>query len=135
MTLSISQDHIGIVLLEDDLEPTIAWYTEVFGFEVVRRTEGFGQIYVFLANNDIRIELLTGATTRQPKSDDVFTTLDPSRYHHLCFAVDDLDAAVAHLADHGVPLTGGPFDITELNRRNAFISDNLGNVIELIAPA
>jgi predicted enzyme related to lactoylglutathione lyase len=60
--------------------------------------------------------------------------MDPARLHHFCIAVDDLDAAVADLRDRGVSLIGGPMHVAQIGQRLAFITDNLGNIIELAEP-
>ena len=57
---------------------------------------------------------------------------DPIGYQHFCLLVDDLDAALAHLASLGVtpqapPRTG------RAGQRLAFIADLDGNRIELMA--
>lgn len=60
--------------------------------------------------------------------------MDPSRLHHFCLAVEDLDATVARLGDLGVALIGGPMAIEEIGQRIAFITDNVGTIIELTEP-
>ena len=60
--------------------------------------------------------------------------MDPSRLHHLCLAVTDLDAAVSRLLELDVPLTGGPMEIPETGQRIAFVTDNTGTIIELTEP-
>ena len=54
--------------------------------------------------------------------------------HHVCLAVDDLDAVLAELAEREVPLFGEPFVVEEIGCRLAFLEDNAGNLIELSAP-
>ena len=60
--------------------------------------------------------------------------MDPSRLHHFCLAVADLDAAVARLLELDVPLIGGPMEIPEIGQRIVFITDNVGTIIEVAEP-
>jgi predicted enzyme related to lactoylglutathione lyase len=60
--------------------------------------------------------------------------MSPARLHHVCLAATDLDAAVSELRDLGVELIGEPMAVPEIGQRIAFISDNLGNIIELAEP-
>ncbi|MFD5827321.1 VOC family protein [Lentzea sp. NPDC060358] len=132
MTLTFSHDHIGITVTAAELDPTIAWYSRTFGFEVEQRFESHGTTFVFLTAGDVRIELVAGASRREgAPTRDVLTSLDPARLHHFCLAVPDLDAAVARVVALGVPLVGGPLDVPEIGRRIAFVTDNVGTVIEL----
>ncbi|MDI5964933.1 VOC family protein [Streptantibioticus silvisoli] len=135
MTFTFSHDHVGITVTREDLDATIAWYSRNLGFTVERQFASHGTTFVFLAAGDVRIELLTGASDRGgAPADNVLTSMDPSRLHHFCLAVADLDAAVSRLLELGVPLIGGPMEAPDIGRRIAFVTDNVGTVIELSAP-
>ncbi|WP_141577064.1 VOC family protein [Actinomadura sp. WMMA1423] len=134
MSLSFSHDHVGINLTPEDLDATIAWYTRTLGFTVDRRFDVHGMTFVFLVHGNVKIELMAVASVRQEPTDDVLSTMAPARLHHFCLAVTDLDAAVTELRDLGANVIGDPMTIEELGQRIAFISDNLGNVIELAEP-
>jgi catechol 2,3-dioxygenase-like lactoylglutathione lyase family enzyme len=135
MAFTFSHDHMGITVTQDDLEATIAWYSRNLGFTVDQRFESHGTSFVYLTAGDVKIELLAGASNRNGEpADDVLTTMDPSRLHHFCIAVADLDAAVSRLLELDVPLIGGPMDIPEIGRRIAFVTDNVGTIIEISAP-
>ena len=134
MTLSFSHDHVGINLTPEDLDATIAWYSRTLGFTVDRRFDSPGMTFVFLVHGDIKIELMAVASARQEPIEDILTSMAPARLHHFCLAVTDLDAVVTELRDLGVRLLGGPMTIEDLGQRIAFISDNLGNIIELAEP-
>lgn len=136
MTFTFSHDHVGITVTGADLDATIAWYARTLGFTVEQRFTAHGTTFVFLVSGEVRIELLAGASDRGgAPTDDVLTSMDPSRLHHFCLAVPDLDAAVAGLRERGVPLIGGPMEISATGRRIAFVTDNVGTVIELSGPA
>ncbi|WP_037259587.1 VOC family protein [Kibdelosporangium aridum] len=134
MSTSFSHDHVGISVTAEDLGAAIEWYSSKLGFAVDQRFDSHGTTFVFLANGDAKIELMAGAAIRHAPTDDVLTSMDPSRLHHLCLAVEDLDAAISQLGDRGVELIGGPMQIAEIGQRIAFITDNLGNIIELAEP-
>ena len=109
MTFAFSHDHVGITVTPADLDATIAWYSRNLGFTVDQRLESHGTALVYLTAGDAKIELLAGASNRgRAPAGNVLTSMDPSRLHHLCLAVADLDAAVSRLLELDVPLTGGP---------------------------
>lgn len=134
MSLSFSHDHVGINLTPEDLDATVAWYSRTLGFTVDRRFDSPGMTFVFLVHGDVKIELMAVASVRQEPIEDILSSMAPARLHHFCLAVTDLDAVVTELRDLGVRLLGGPMTIEELGQRIAFISDNLGNIIELAEP-
>lgn len=134
MSVSFSHDHVGISVTAEDLDTTIEWYSSKLGFTADQRFDSHGMTFVFLRNGNAKIELMAGAAIRQAPTDDVLTSMDPSRLHHLCLAVEDLDAAISQLGDQDVELIGGPVEIAEIGQRIAFITDNLGNIIELAEP-
>lgn len=134
MSISFSHDHIGISVTSDDLDTTVEWYSSKLGFTVDRRFDSHGTTFVYIVSGDVKIELLAGASNRQAPTDDVLTSMDPSRLHHFCIAVEDLDATVSQLRDLDVRLIGGPMEVAEIGQRIAFITDNLGNIIELAEP-
>jgi catechol 2,3-dioxygenase-like lactoylglutathione lyase family enzyme len=135
MTVSIAHDHVGITVTPDDLDATIAWYGAHLGFTVDTQFTSHGTTFTFLVSGNAKIELLAGASNGPAATiDNVLTSMDPSRLHHFCLAVDDLDDAVAELQAAGIPLIGGPIEIADIGQRIAFVTDNLGTIIELTSP-
>ena len=134
MTFSITYDHVGITVTPDDLDATIAWYGEHLGFTVDKQFRSHGTTFTFLVSGDAKVELLAGASDGPASTINVLTSMDPSRLHHFCLAVNDLDDAIAQLEATGVALIGGPMDIEDIGQRIAFITDNLGTIIELTSP-
>jgi catechol 2,3-dioxygenase-like lactoylglutathione lyase family enzyme len=132
MAFTFSHDHVGITVTQDDLDATIAWYSRKFGFTVDQRFESHGTTFVYLIAGDVKIELLAGASNRSgTPTVNVLMSMDPSRLHHFCLAVADLDAAVSRLLELDVLLIGGPMEIAETSQRIAFVTDNVGTIIEL----
>ena len=135
MTISITHDHVGITVTADELDATIAWYRRHLGFAIEKQFTSHGTTFTFLVSGNAKIELLAGASHGPAATiDDILTSMNPSRLHHFCVAVDDLDDAIAQLQAAGVPLIGGPMEIDAIGQRIAFITDNLGTIIELTSP-
>ena len=134
MAINISHDHMGITVTPENLDPTIDWYTGNLGFKVEQRFEAHGTTFVYIVSGDAKIELLAGASEHQAHTEDVLGSMGQERLHHICFAVEDLDAAVADLQARNVVLIGGPMEVAEIAQRIAFVADNLGNIIELADP-
>ena len=111
-----------------DLEASIKWYAEAFGTtEAFRAHKDDGStqlVYVEFAPGQF-IELFPDG--KNP----IEAPPDPIGYVHTCVLVDDLDAALAHVATLGAtpdvsPRTG------RAGQRLAFISDPDGNRLELM---
>ncbi|MER6917741.1 VOC family protein [Streptomyces spiralis] len=135
MTFPFSHDHVGITVTPEDLDATIAWYSRNLGFVVEQQFEAHGTTFVFLTAGDVKIELLAGASDRgAAPTDNILTSMHRSRLHHFCLAVADLDAALSRLRELDVPLIGGPMEIPATGQRIAFVTDNVGTIIELSAP-
>jgi methylmalonyl-CoA epimerase len=135
MTFTFSHDHVGITVTPEHLDATVQWYSSKLGFAVEQRFESHGTTFVYLVAGDAKIELLAGASNRnETRTENILTSMDPSRLHHFCIAVEDLDAAVSDLRENDVQLIGGPMDVPAIGQRVAFVTDNLGNIIELAEP-
>jgi catechol 2,3-dioxygenase-like lactoylglutathione lyase family enzyme len=55
-------------------------------------------------------------------------TLTRTGFNHVCFRVNDLDAMLAHLSDHGIKSRG---DILDFHERRLVFLDGPGVVVEL----
>ena len=131
---TLRHDHVALRVA--DYEATVRWYTDKLGFTVEREWP-FGELQLaYLTRGSAKIELLAGADPeRQPRVAALDQTFGAERVHHVCLAVEDLDATLAELAEREVPLLGEPFVVEEIGRRLAFVQDNAGNLLELSAPA
>ena len=105
------------------------------GFTVEREWP-FGDLQLaYLTRGSAKIELLAGGDPApQERVAELGESFGAERVHHVCLAVDDLDATLAELAERDVPLLGEPFVVAEIGRRLAFVQDNAGNLLELSAP-
>lgn len=119
-------EHVGITV--PDLDEAVRFFVDVVGCEYVFDGGEFGGDpahfrdvlnvdprssfrYCFLKCGDTpNFEVFQYTSPEQnlvpPKNSDVGG-------HHLCFYVDDIDAAVAHLRAKGVRVQGGINDIAE----------------------
>jgi lactoylglutathione lyase len=111
-----------------DVERSIRWYAAAFGArEAFRanRPDGSPQlVYVELAPGQF-VELFPNGKNpiQEPP--------DPIGYAHTCLLVDDLPAALAHLANMGV-LPANPPRTGRAGQQLAFIADPDGNRLELM---
>ena len=123
-------DHVH--LRSPDPEIAARFYVEVLGARDAGRAQVRGALrrMVDLRGLYIFIEAVPGATPAPPPSP--FIGLE-----HMGFAVDDLDAFAARLAEHGVALLGEGIEQVRPGVRIAFIEGPDRVRIELIerAPA
>ncbi|HET7046833.1 MAG TPA: VOC family protein [Solirubrobacteraceae bacterium] len=135
MPHAFTHDHVGITLMPDDLDATIDWYANKLDSTLAQRYDTHGITFAFITNGNVKIELMSAASRTQGAStDNIFATLDPERLHHICLAVEDLDTTLSQLAERHVPPLGEPMDVPEIGQRIGFITDNIGNIIELTEP-
>ena len=131
VSFDLTLDHVALSV--PDIDASVAWYAQMFGFKEVRRVaypEGLTQ--ALIQHGGVRIELfqIPGAASlplsrRNPTED--FRT---HGVKHFGFQVQDVRAAVFALKAKGAKMARE----VEENPRSifAFVSDNAGNAIELI---
>jgi lactoylglutathione lyase len=112
----------------EDLDRSIRWYAGAFGArEAFRATHDDGSpqlVYLELAPGQF-IELFPNGKSKVPQPPEAIG------YGHFCLVVDDLDAALAHLAQMGAAPAAPP-RTGRAGQRLAFIADPDGNRIELM---
>lgn len=103
-------EHVGITV--KDLGRSVAFYTDVLGFRLLRRTSTNAYLHLdeelvelMQAADDSDRELGPGATTIER----MLGTIGPN---HLGFRVDDLDAALEEIERRGGTVVTPPFDFT-----------------------
>jgi len=117
-------DHVEIT--SGDLEKSIRFYQEVFGFTLKERIKptspGIEQI-AFLTLGDTMLELLAITNAAPPpKSPQV-------GFRSMAIEVDDMDRAIEYLKGKGIALSWGPVAVGRSKR--AEIKDPDGLSIEL----
>ena len=114
-------DHIGINVR--DLDQTLAFYCDWFGFEVFQRWEQPRQ--AFLSKNDLILGVMENPD------------YDFSRYTlaHLAFAVshDEFQAWVSKIELAGLSIVSGPKP--QRDGETILFSDPSGNILEVCYPA
>lgn len=104
--MELSTQHSGIYCR--DIEASIAFYTDVLGFELLFESlaiEGDKPLKMAWMRHP-------GGTVVELLEQEDKTPLEAAAVslNHLAFRVPDMDAAVAHLLEHGVEMEAGPFD-------------------------
>ena len=108
----------GSVNVVGRLEETQRFYGEVLGLTTIPRPEIPGVGGQWFGVGDVEVHLVDA-----PAGDAGIRPAD----HHLCFAIDDLDAAIAELEEAGTPyLRSAQGEVVQI-----FITDPAGNVVEL----
>jgi lactoylglutathione lyase len=123
-------DHIGVRVR--DLDAALAFYREVLGLPEVER--------LAMQNGTTLVMLQLGSTGyvelvhRADFSAAVPVPANQAGLQHFCLEIDDLEAWVGHLKQHGVSLASGPFDMRWPSGpvRGLFIADPEGNAVELL---
>lgn len=98
------------------------WYVDNLEFVI---NYEYGGNYFVRAKNGTMLEIIP---SEGPRGSNNFK--DPG-LRHLAIAVDDFDAAVAHLRAKGIPFLKEPHEIQ--GNRLAFFADADGNLLHLIA--
>ena len=127
--MSIAGVRFGHVAFKvADTERSIRWYGDAFGARLIHHSKAEGErpelMFLEFARGQC-VEFFTNGKQKTTPSPDAIG------YMHFCLLVDDLGAALKHLADMNVRPDRGPF-LGRAKQQIAFISDPDGNVIELM---
>ena len=119
MPITSAVHHVGITV--SDLRRSVAWYRDVLGLTPGLRTGGSGDALgslievddpdlraMFLHVGDVIVELI--GYSRPPGRREVPANNDLGAAH-ICFEVENLDAASEHLRAQGVTFNAPPFRI------------------------
>ncbi|MDQ7030365.1 MAG: methylmalonyl-CoA epimerase [Ardenticatenia bacterium] len=112
-------DHVGVAVA--DVEAALYVWTHILGLRVVHdehvAEQGTRVIFLEGANMDIELLVPLGPETPVGK----FLTKRGPGIHHLCFVVDDLEAALAEAKAKGLELVDEVPRIGAKGKRLAFI--------------
>lgn len=89
-------EHVAIIVT--DMDRSIDYYAEMFGFQVRLRGSNAKREMVFLyleAQPDMEIELIRDVEPVGEYNDD-------GKVNHLAFTVEDIDEAIAHYREKGI---------------------------------
>ena len=112
-------DHIGIAV--ENIREALAFFEQALGLplERVDSEEGGRTDVAFMPVGSSDVELV------EPKDTDSglakYLAKRGEGIHHICFQVDDIDAALARLKEHGAQLIDETPRTNALGQRYAFI--------------
>jgi catechol 2,3-dioxygenase-like lactoylglutathione lyase family enzyme len=118
-----------------DIDATIKWYGDVFGFEVLKRAsfDAIGAKVAFLNFADINLEILE--ISGQIRIPEMFANppdhLLPVGNKTLVLKVKDLALATKELEEKGVEFAWKTLNLTEDGSPNTMIRDLDGNFISI----
>lgn len=121
--------HIGIAVR--GLEEGVSFYRDVLGLSEVPLADSDGARIAGFAAGDSLVELLEPAAEDSPIGR--FVAKRGGGLHHVCFAVPDLDAALARCREFGVRLIDETPRAGAEGKRIAFLhpSSTSGVLVEL----
>jgi methylmalonyl-CoA/ethylmalonyl-CoA epimerase len=121
--------HIGIAVR--GLDAGVSFYRDVLGLSEVPLANSDGARIAGFAAGDALVELLEPATDDSPIGR--FVAKRGGGLHHVCFAVPDLDAALARCREFGVRLIDETPRTGAEGKRIAFLhpSSTSGVLVEL----
>ncbi|HTJ21527.1 MAG TPA: methylmalonyl-CoA epimerase [Gemmatimonadaceae bacterium] len=124
-----SISHIGIAV--GALSESLSFYRDVLGLPEVPLADSDGARIVGLAAGESLVELLEAESTDSPIAR--FVAKRGPGIHHVCFAVDDLDATLARCREHGLRLIDETPRAGAEGKRIAFLhpSSTSGVLVEL----
>ncbi|MFM0335968.1 VOC family protein [Paraburkholderia fungorum] len=127
----------NIALATGDLNATIAWYEAVLGFVVTERGrfDAVGADYAMIEAAGVRIELVSRPHAEHQRVDRTPPPhhLDVLGHKAIVFETDDLAAATATLAQHGVEFVWANQPLNA-ERSSTMLRDPEGNLINLFGP-
>ena len=130
-------DHVCIGV--SNIEAAINWYRNFLRFEVdhqwtVPELPGFQLAYII--KNGYRIELIDSGNVSNGEAEELAFDefLRMRGFSHICFWVDNVDAATTEVESRGVKIDVPPTDFHDVSRRISFFRDLHGNYIEFAGP-
>ncbi len=121
--------HIGIAVR--GLDDSVSFYRDILGMPDVPLDDADGAKIAGLAAGDSLVELLEAESSESPIGK--FVAKRGPGIHHVCFAVDDLDATLARCRASGIRLIDESPRVGAEGKRIAFLhpSSTSGVLVEL----
>jgi catechol 2,3-dioxygenase-like lactoylglutathione lyase family enzyme len=113
--------HVGITVR--DIKRSFEWYKKMFGFEAGPTTYGQGETLskaVQVEGTELAFAMIDIGSTRieflqyvQPEGKDFDLKNGDVGATHICFQIDDMDAAYATLTERGAVFNAPPITLTD----------------------
>ena len=123
MTEGIITGYSHINLPVNDMDTSIAFYTETLGFSLLRKWSVNDRVSAYVCFQDILLELTTPSRPTPADEDRTETRMG--------FTVDDLDSALDAFRTAGVTIAREPWDAQTFWGRQAYIVDPSGYILAL----
>ncbi len=128
MILIKKMDHIGIFVT--DIKKAIAFYSDVFGFELLYQGDNGEKTMAFLThpgNEDMQLELVQDLVSSTQYA-------EIGKVNHLAFTVDNMDEAIARLKEKGIDMLNEPGINKLTNSKTVFFKGHDQELLQLIEP-
>ena len=128
--MELTVHHVAITVR--NMDESLAWYTHVFGAEVLARYEKRGMEIAHLKFDAVRLEFFSGDKT-QPLPEyrtTLMGDLNVVGTKHVCFETNDIEGLKKELVGRGVEFAT-EIDTAGFGGKFAFIKDPNGILIEL----
>src|SRR4051812_13885126 len=124
-----NDETVNVRYMVDDVEESIAFYTDLLGFEVLTSA---APAFADVRRGNLRL-LLSGPTSSAGRPMPDGATPGPGGWNRIHLIVADIAAEVARLRDAGVNFRNDI--VTGPGGRQILLEDPSGNVVELFQPA
>jgi catechol 2,3-dioxygenase-like lactoylglutathione lyase family enzyme len=124
-----NDETVNVRYMVDDVDESIAFYTKLFGFEVLTSA---APAFADVKRGSLRL-LLSGPKSSAGRPMPDGTKPGPGGWNRIHFLVDDIDAEVVRLRESGATFRN---DVIEgPGGKQILLEDPSGNVVELFQPA
>ena len=120
---------VNVRYMVDDVDASIAFYTELLGFEVLSNAS---PAFADVRRGNLRL-LLAGPKSSAGRPMPDGATPGPGGWNRIHFIVEDIDAQVAQLREKGATFRNDV--ISGPGGKQILLEDPSGNVVELFQPA
>ncbi len=122
-------ETVSVRYMVDDVEASIAFYTELLGFEVLTSA---APAFADVARGNLRL-LLSGPQSSAGRPMPDGRTPGPGGWNRIHFLVDDIDEDVSRLRAAGATFRNDI--VTGPGGKQILLEDPSGNIVELFEPA
>jgi catechol 2,3-dioxygenase-like lactoylglutathione lyase family enzyme len=124
-----NDDTVNVRYMVDDVDESVAFYTEHLGFEVLTSAS---PAFADVKRGNLRL-LLAGPQSSAGRPMPDGRTPGPGGWNRIHFIVDDIDSEVTRLRDAGATFRNDI--VTGPGGKQILLEDPSGNVVELFQPA